>query len=200
MIQPMENVTVLLDGQVPKMMTVNVSQHQASNFQVFTAMSPALQVSMDRTVMKSAIVESLDNAIMCLESVSVDLGPGGSTVSCSVHLADMGWTVTPAVTVRLSTARDVTRSLEFVSVVTDGEVTSVTPSVRRGGGGRTAAWTVGVAGDPVITRLASAPAVQDTKGAAAQTRAFKGILASTVARNAPYATQVSNNKALNIVE
>ena len=98
-------------------------------------MSPAQQVSMDRTVMKSAIVESLDNAIMCLESVSVDLGPEGSTVSCSVHLADMGWTVTPAVTVRLSTARDVTRSLEFVSVATGGEVTSVTPSVRRGGGG-----------------------------------------------------------------
>ena len=126
---------------------------------------------MARTVRRSVTAESLASVITCGGSVSVGPGPGGSDVSWSVPRAGTGSTVRPAVIVTRSTARGVTRSVESASVDTGGGATSATPSVRRGGGGRTAAWTVGVERDPVITRLASAPADQDTRGTPALTHA-----------------------------
>ena len=62
--------------------------------------------------------------------------------------------------------------------------------MRRGGGGRTAASTVGVEEAPVITRLDSAPAGQDIRGIPAQTLVWMDISASTVSSNVHCATQV----------
>ena len=45
--------------------------------QVSTAMSPAQQVAMARTVRRSVTVGILASVIMCGENVSVDPGPGG---------------------------------------------------------------------------------------------------------------------------
>ena len=112
-------------------------------------------------------------------------------MSWSVPRGGMGSTVRPAVTVTRSTAWGVTRSAECASVDTGGGDTSATQSVRRGGGGLTAAWTVGVERDPVTTRLVSAPADQDIKGIPALTHALMDISASTVSRNVPCAIQVS---------
>jgi len=153
-------------------------------------MSPALLVTMARTVKRGVTVERLVSVIMCMGSVSVDPGPGVSTVSCPVPRGDTGSTVTPAVTVTLSTALGVTQSLASASVDMDGEVTSVTQSVRRGDGEQTAAWTVDVEEDHVITRLDSAPAHQDIRGTPVLTLANLDILASTVFNNVPCAIQL----------
>ena len=153
-------------------------------------MSPAQQVAMARTVKRSVTAGSLGSVIMCTGSVSVDPGPGVSTVSSSVPRGDMGSTARPAVTVTPSTASGVTRSPGCASVSTAGGDTSATQSVRRGGGGRTAASTVGVEEAPVITRLVSAPAGQDTKEIPALTLACMDISASTVFSNVHCATQV----------
>ena len=189
-ILPMENVIVLLDGLV---CTYNHKSFSLTLIlQVFTVMSPVQLVTMVRTVKSSVTVERLVSVIMCMGSVSVDPGPGVSTVSCPVPRGDTGSTVTPAVTVILSTALGVTRSLASVSVDMDGEVTSVTQSVRRGDGEQTAAWTVDVEEDHVITKLDSAPAHQDIRGTPVLTLANLDILASTVFSTVPCAIQVSH--------
>ena len=153
-------------------------------------MSPAQQVAMARTAERSVTAGSPDSVIMCMGSVSVDPGPGVSTVSWNVPRGGTGSTARPAVTATPSTASGVTRSPGCASVGTAGGDTSATPSVRRGGGGRTAASTVGVEEAPVITRLDSAPAGQDIRGIPALTLAWMDISASTVSSNVHCATQV----------
>ena len=153
-------------------------------------MSPAQQVAMARTAERSVTAGSPGSVIMCMGSVSVDPGPGVSTVSWNVPRGDTGSTARPAVTATPSTASGVTRSPGCASVGTAGGDTSATPSVRRGGGGRTAASTVGVEEAPVITRLDSAPAGQDIRGIPAQTLVWMDISASTVSSNAQCATRV----------
>ena len=123
-------------------------------------------------------------AVTSTENVNVCRASRGSTARRAVRREPSDFTVSTPVTVTRRTVRDVTLLRGDVIADTGGEVSGVTPSVRRDGGVRTAVWSVSVVSQepPVIPPLASAGVCLVTREQSVTSPAAGDISGSTVSR------------------